>query len=71
MYAIVVFHDENDGSKLDENALGLPTEAYGISNNARGLLSPPAFKEAAVHIGDRDEAIRVTLVYPRSQSVRP
>jgi uncharacterized protein (DUF2141 family) len=71
LYAVVVFHDENDDSKLDKNALGLPTEGYAMSNNARGLMSAPAFKDAAVRIGDRDEVIRINLVYPRKLSERP
>ena len=71
VYAVVVFHDENDDGKLDKNAIGLPTEAYAISNNARGLLGAPDFKDAAVHITDGDDAIRVTLVYPQSLTERP
>lgn len=70
-YAVIVFHDENDNGKLDKNALGLPVEAYAISNNARGILSAPAFQEAAVAIDDEDKTIRVTLQYPRHLSERP
>jgi uncharacterized protein (DUF2141 family) len=71
VYAVVVFHDENDDGKLDKNAIGLPTEAYAISNNARGLLGAPDFKDAAVHIANGDDAIRVTLIYPRGLTERP
>jgi uncharacterized protein (DUF2141 family) len=71
LYAVVIFHDENDDSKLDKNALGLPTEGYAMSNNARGLMSAPAFRDTAVRIGDRDEVIRIKLVYPRRLSERP
>ena len=37
-YAIILFHDENGNGKLDSNALGVPTEPYGLSNNVRGFL---------------------------------
>jgi uncharacterized protein (DUF2141 family) len=34
-YAVIVFHDENDNGKLDENSWGVPTEGYGFRNNRR------------------------------------
>jgi uncharacterized protein (DUF2141 family) len=70
-YAVIVFHDENDDGKLDKNALGLPTEAYVISNNVRGLLAPPEFKDAAVALGESDRVIEMRLIYPRGLGERP
>lgn len=46
-YAIILFHDENGNGKLDSNALGMPTEPYGFSNNVRGLLGPPSLSESS------------------------
>ena len=40
-YAISVYHDENGNGKLDTNALGIPKERYGFSNNARGAFGKP------------------------------
>lgn len=37
-YAMAVIHDENMNGKLDTNWLGIPTEGYGFSNNAKGVL---------------------------------
>lgn len=71
IYAVIVFHDENDDGKLNKNAVGLPTEAYAISNNARGLMSAPEFKAAAIRVGDQDQVVHLTLVYPRALSERP
>jgi len=45
-YAISVIHDENSNGKLDSNFLGVPTEGYGFSNNARGNFGPPEFAAA-------------------------
>lgn len=45
-YAIAVFHDANSDGKLNTNALGVPKEAYGFSNNARPTFRAPNFKEA-------------------------
>lgn len=46
-YAIAVFHDLNSNGKLDKNALGLPQEPYGFSNNARNTFSAPSFSQAS------------------------
>ena len=49
-YAIAIFHDENKNGKLDKNYLGIPTEAYGFSNNARRAFSAPSFEEAELNL---------------------
>jgi uncharacterized protein (DUF2141 family) len=63
-YAIIVFHDENDNGKLDENYWGVPTEGYAFSNNAQGFLGAPDFATAAVAIDAADKAITIDLIYP-------
>lgn len=40
------FHDENANGKLDTNFIGLPTEEYCASRNARGTFGPPSFDDA-------------------------
>jgi uncharacterized protein (DUF2141 family) len=64
LYAVVVFHDENDDSQFNKGLLGMPMEPYGISNNPRTFAAPPDFAAAAVRLGDRDEVIRITLIPP-------
>lgn len=46
-YAFAIYHDENKNSKLDKNIVGVPTEYYGFSNNARRTFSAPSFEEAS------------------------
>jgi len=46
-YAISVIHDQNGNGKLDTNMVGLPTEGYGFSRDARGAMGPPSFEAAA------------------------
>jgi uncharacterized protein (DUF2141 family) len=46
-YAFAIYHDENKNSKLDKNMLGVPTEYYGFSNNARRTFSAPSFQESS------------------------
>lgn len=50
VYAISLFHDENDNHKMDSNFLGIPKEAYGSSNNASGFMGPPKWKDAQFEI---------------------
>jgi len=45
-YAIAVYHDENNNGELDTNFIGIPSEAVGASNNAKGRFGPPKFKDA-------------------------
>ena len=45
IYAISIFHDENDNGELDANWVGIPTEPYAFSNNAKGRFGPPSFED--------------------------
>lgn len=54
MYAISMFHDENDNNKLDTNFLGIPKESYGCSNNAKGFFGPPKWEQAKFEIRNKD-----------------
>ena len=49
-FAVSVFHDENDNGELDSAALGIPSEPYGFSAEARDLFGPPSFKEARIDL---------------------
>ena len=53
-YALAFLHDVNEDGKLNKNLIGIPTESYGFSNNARGTFGPPSFEEAKVHIAAGD-----------------
>jgi uncharacterized protein (DUF2141 family) len=49
-YAFVFFHDENGNGKLDTNILGIPTEGYGFSNNAKGTFGPPSYNKSRISL---------------------
>ena len=49
-YAVTVFHDENGNKKLDTNWIGMPKEGIAVSNNAKGRMGPPKYKDASVQI---------------------
>jgi uncharacterized protein (DUF2141 family) len=46
-YAVRLYHDEDDDGELDTNLFGVPQEAFGFSNDARGRMGPPDFEAAA------------------------
>jgi UDP:flavonoid glycosyltransferase YjiC (YdhE family)/uncharacterized protein (DUF2141 family) len=45
-YGVVSFHDENDSGNIDTNFLGIPTEDWCTSRNARAFMGPPSFGDA-------------------------
>lgn len=44
-YAFALFQDENGNGRLDTAAFGIPTEKTGFSNDAEGVMGPPAYEE--------------------------
>jgi uncharacterized protein (DUF2141 family) len=46
-YAVAAFHDTDGNGDLTLWPVGLPREAYGFSNDARGRFGPPPFDQAA------------------------
>lgn len=65
-YAVAAFHDEDADAELNTNALGLPTEGYGFSNDARGMMGPPGFDAAAITVGASTDGLTiiVPIAYP-------
>ena len=51
-YAVAAFVDRNQNGNLDRNFVGVPTELYGFSREARRLFGPPSFDEAKFDLGD-------------------
>jgi uncharacterized protein (DUF2141 family) len=49
-FAVSIAHDINGNRKVDTNFLGIPTEQWGVSNNARPSLRAPRFDEAVFSI---------------------
>jgi uncharacterized protein (DUF2141 family) len=62
-YALAVIHDENANGKLDTNLLGIPTEGYGFSNDAKAALSTPSFSAASFKYNGQSSAMTITLHY--------
>lgn len=50
-YALSVFHDTDDDTKLKRNFIGMPKEPAALSNNLRPRFGPPKYKDAVFTIG--------------------
>jgi uncharacterized protein (DUF2141 family) len=55
-------HDVNKNGELDKNALGIPKEGFGFSNDAAGTFGPPGFDKAKFILPRAGELV-ITLKY--------
>jgi uncharacterized protein (DUF2141 family) len=62
VYAISVFHDENENGKLDKNFFGIPTEGYEFSNNIRPMFRGASFEESKFEL-DSNKKIVIEMEY--------
>ena len=62
-YAMAVIHDENMNGKLDTNWLGIPTEGYGFSNDAKGFVGAPSFSAASFSYDGQNLDLTMSLHY--------
>ena len=60
VYAVSIYHDENNNKILDTNFLGLPSEGYGFSNNLRPMFRGASFEESKFELkGDSEITIQM------------
>lgn len=60
-YAVMAYQDENENGELDRNLIGIPSENYGFSRDARGKFGPPSFEDAAIAVHDEPTVANVRL----------
>ena len=60
-YGVSIFHDENGNGKMDQNAMGIPKEAYGFSNNAKGFFGKPSYKDVVFELNSAENQIAIKL----------
>lgn len=61
IYAVSMFHDENNNNKMDSNFLGIPKEDYGCSNNAKGFMGPPKWEDAKFEVNNQSIIQQIKL----------
>jgi len=62
-YAIVILHDENNDNVFQKNALGMPQEGYGFSNNAKARFSAPSYADCKFHFTSGSLAMTIATSY--------
>lgn len=50
IYAISVFHDEDNNGELETNFFGIPSEDTGSSNDAPARFGPPKWEDAKFEV---------------------
>jgi uncharacterized protein (DUF2141 family) len=61
IYAISVFHDANNNSKMDKNFLGIPKEGYGASQNDLPFASAPSFADNKFTVQNKPVSLIIKL----------
>ncbi len=60
-YAVTVYNDLNNNRRFDKNWIGMPKEAWGVSNNVRPRLRAPRFEEAVFDSGAEGLTLEIRL----------
>ena len=60
-YAIILFHDLNENDRNDSNAIGIPQEPFGLSNNIKPGIGLPAFSRTKFSVLDKNVSVTVEL----------
>ncbi|WP_203290943.1 DUF2141 domain-containing protein [Maricaulis parjimensis] len=60
-YAIRMFHDVDGDGELDTNLMGIPSEPFAFSNNARGNFGPASWADAVFTVSPGGNAHALDL----------
>jgi uncharacterized protein (DUF2141 family) len=63
VYAIAAIHDSNSDNRLNQNALGIPTEGFGFSNNPPLKFGPASFSEAQFFLSGTKTVAQIQMRY--------
>jgi uncharacterized protein (DUF2141 family) len=63
-YALAVYHDADSDRGFDRTMLGLPSEAFGFSNNPPTFLGMPNFGSVRIGVPRSGTRTMVKLKYP-------
>ncbi|TAF72056.1 MAG: DUF2141 domain-containing protein [Bacteroidetes bacterium] len=60
-YAIAVHHDTNNDGIFNTNFFGIPIEASGASNGAKGKMGPPKYSDAVIVIDKNKTQVAISI----------
>jgi len=61
-WAVLAYQDANGNGELDRNFIGIPSENYGFSRDARGKFGPPSFEDAVITVREDGNGATVANV---------
>lgn len=62
-YGASVLHDENSNNKMDTNAIGIPLEGYGVTNNPKPSFRAATFKESVFTLPKEGATLKISMQY--------
>lgn len=62
-YAFAIVHDENGNNQMDTSWIGIPKEGLGTSNNAKGRMGPPKYKDAKFTVPAEGVVQNIKMMY--------
>lgn len=62
IYAITIYHDEDNNGEMNRSWLGMPKEGYAFSNNFTSAIRPASFSDAAFQLS-RDTTLVIKMNY--------
>jgi len=62
VYAVTLYHGEDNDKEMDRKWYGPPKEGYAFSNNFTSPIRPASFKDASFELTN-DKTINVVMVY--------
>lgn len=62
-YAVAVYHDSDGDRDFDRNAVGMPREGFGFSNDAPTRMSLPSFESVRFRTRPGENTIRIRMRY--------
>lgn len=62
IYAVAVYHDENNDKQLNKRSMGIPTEGIGFSRLSSKRKRPPVFEESSFKLVS-DTTVQIPLFY--------
>lgn len=63
MYALVLYHDENNDEVFNRSKIGLPSEGFAFSNNVKPMFGPPSLKSVLFAVPAGESTVRVRMRY--------
>jgi len=62
-YAIIILHDEDQDGDMTFNAVGIPKEGVGVSNNAKMKFGPPKWEDSKFEVPESGATQSIKMTY--------